>query len=262
MGANADRGLGLPFWPARSKIKLLDHEDRRLESCSRSEGVMARPREFDEATVLEAAMQCFWARGFGQTSVRELAEEMGITGASLYNAFGDKRSLYRQAFAHYLGQTVRDRVARLEKLPPLAAIRTFFAEIIDRSVDDDQRRGCMLVNAALELAPYDAEFQQLVGEEFSFIEAFFRHCVAAGQKDGTIAGGRSAKALARLLLSVLIGVRVLARTRPQRDVLEGAASSVLALLRTGAQRPPRPPSTQGRSRPSQDRSRRARQSQL
>jgi TetR/AcrR family transcriptional repressor of nem operon len=78
---------------------------------------MARPREFDETTVLEAAMNCFWTQGFEQTSVRDLAERMGITGASLYNAFGDKRSLYRQAFVHYLAQTVRDRVARLEKLP-------------------------------------------------------------------------------------------------------------------------------------------------
>ena len=124
---------------------------------------MGRPREFDETTVLEAAMNCFWAQGFEQTSVRDLAERMGITGASLYNAFGDKRSLYRQAFVRYLAQTVRDRVARLEKLPPALAIRTFFDEIIERSVDDEQRRGCMLVNAALELAPYDPEFQQLVG---------------------------------------------------------------------------------------------------
>ena len=64
---------------------------------------MARPREFDEVTVLEAAMNCFWAQGFESTSVRDLAEEMGITGASLYNAFGDKRSLYRRALAHYHG---------------------------------------------------------------------------------------------------------------------------------------------------------------
>src|SRR5216684_6851410 len=195
--------------------------------------VMARPREFDEATVLEAAMNRFWAQGFGQTSVRDLAEQMGITGASIYNAFGDKRSLYRQAFAHYLAQTVRDRVARLENQPPLKAIRSFFDEIIDRSVDDEQRRGCMLVNAALELAPYDPEFEKLVAAEMIFIEAFFRRCVEAGQQEGLIASVRPADELAKMLLSVLIGVRVLARTRPQRDVLEGAANAVLALLETG-----------------------------
>lgn len=194
---------------------------------------MARPREFDEATVLEAAMNCFWAQGFEQTSVRDLAEQMGITGASLYNAFGDKRSLYRQAFIRYLAQTVRDRVARLDKLPPARAIRSFFDEIIERSVDDEQRRGCMLINAALELAPYDPEFRQLVAKEMVFIESFFRRCIEAGQQDGSIAHSRPAADLATALLSVLIGIRVLARTRPQRDVLAGAANGVLGLLAAG-----------------------------
>jgi TetR/AcrR family transcriptional regulator, transcriptional repressor for nem operon len=194
--------------------------------------MMARPREFDETTVLEAAMNCFWAQGFEQTSVRDLAEQMGITGASIYNAFGDKRSPYRKAFVYYLAQTVRDRIARLEKPPPATAVRAFFEEIIERSVDDKQRRGCMLVNAALELAPYDPEFQKLVAEEMIFIEAFFRRCVEAGQKDGSIANTRPADELAKLLLSVLLGIRVLARTRPQREVLEGAANGALALLGT------------------------------
>ena len=191
---------------------------------------MARPREFDETAVLEAAMNCFWAQGFEQTSVRDLAEQMGITGASLYNAFGNKRALYRQAFVHYLAETVRARVARLEKLPPAMAVRAFFEEIIERSVDDKQRRGCMLVNAALELAPYDPEFQRLVTEEMVFIEAFFRRCIELGQKDDSITDTRPADELAKLLLSVLLGIRVLARTRPQREVLEGAANGALALL--------------------------------
>jgi TetR/AcrR family transcriptional repressor of nem operon len=195
---------------------------------------MARPREFDEATALEAAMNCFWAQGYELTSVRDLAQQMGITGASLYNAFGDKRLLYRQALHHYLEQTVRDRVARLERLAPFAAIRTFFDEIVERSVTDKQRRGCMLVNSALELAPYDPEFQKIVAEEMIFIEAFFRRCIEAGQKDGTISAIRPAAELAKLLLSVLLGIRVLARTRPQRAVLEGAATGVIELLKTNA----------------------------
>ncbi len=43
---------------------------------------MARPREFDETAVLQAAIQCFWSRGYEATSVRDLAEKMGLTGAS------------------------------------------------------------------------------------------------------------------------------------------------------------------------------------
>jgi TetR/AcrR family transcriptional repressor of nem operon len=225
--------FALQFWRRRSKIMPLDHKDTASPAATGTRRLMARPREFDETAVLEAAMNCFWAQGFGQTSVRDLVERMGITGASLYNAFGDKRSLYRQAFIYYLAQSVRERIARLEKLPPATAVRAFFDEVIERSVDDNQHRGCLLVNAALELAPYDPEFQDLVAEELIFIEAFFRRCIETGQKDGSIADARPADELAKLLLSVLLGIRVLARTRPQRDVLEGAARAVLALLGTG-----------------------------
>src|SRR5271154_7365110 len=117
---------------------------------------MARPREFDEATVLDAAIQQFWLRGYEATSVRDLAEEMGIAGASLYNAFGDKRTLYRASLNRYLEQTFRERIRRLENtLPPHDAITTFLAEIIERSLGDRRRRGCMLVNSAVENVPQD-----------------------------------------------------------------------------------------------------------
>ena len=191
---------------------------------------MARPREFDETAVLEAAMRCFWAQGYELTSVRALAERMGITGASLYNAFGDKRSLYRRALEYYLEQSVHDRVSRLERLPPLPAIRTFFDEIIDRSVTDEQRRGCLLVNAALEVAPYDAEFREIVAREMIFIEAFFQRCLKAGQADGSISTLRPAADLVQAIAQRIARHSRLARTRPQRSVLEGAANAVLALL--------------------------------
>jgi TetR/AcrR family transcriptional repressor of nem operon len=192
---------------------------------------VARPREFDETAVLEAAMCCFWAKGYEATSVRDLADEMGLTSASLYNAFGDKRSLYRRALDHYLRQSVHERVRRLEATKaPLPAVRSFFDEVIERSVTDKQRRGCMLVNSALEVAPHDPELRKLVADELIYIESFFRRCLAAGQKDGTVTLRQSAHDLCKLLLSVLLGIRVLARTRPQRSVLEAAAGAALAAL--------------------------------
>src|SRR5690606_37289949 len=124
---------------------------------------MGRPREFDETEVLVAAINCFWDRGYEATSIRELADKMGLTGASLYNAFGDKRNLYRRALKHYIETTFAERVQRLEgTLAPFDAIGAFFAEIIERSLNDKRRKGCMLVNSALEVAPQDPEFRKIV----------------------------------------------------------------------------------------------------
>jgi TetR/AcrR family transcriptional repressor of nem operon len=159
---------------------------------------------------------------------------MGLTGASIYNAFGDKRSLYKRALDRYLERSVHDRIDRLSRLPAVPAIRAFFDEIIERSVKDRQRRGCMLVNAALETAPQDPVLRAAVAREFGLLEAFFQRCVAAGQEDGTIPARQPPEEIAAMLLSILLGLRVLARTGPQRPVLQAAVNGALGLLETGS----------------------------
>ena len=76
---------------------------------------MPRPREFDEGVALEAAMQRFWAGGFAATSVRDIGNAMGLGQASVYNAFGDKRTLFTQCLDRYLDANMRARIARVEK---------------------------------------------------------------------------------------------------------------------------------------------------
>jgi len=52
----------------------------------------------------------------------------------------------------------------------------------------------------------------------------------AAQTKGEIPRDRAAKDLARMLLGVLLGIRVLARSKPERALLEGVARPALALL--------------------------------
>jgi TetR/AcrR family transcriptional regulator, transcriptional repressor for nem operon len=192
---------------------------------------MARPREFDEGAVLHAAVLCFWKQGYEATSVRDLVEHTGVTAASLYNAFGDKRALYEKALGHYVEQSIADRIRRCESLPPLRAIEAFFEEVVKRSLKDRDRKGCMLVNAALDVGLHDPAFRKIVAEALLGIEAFFEGCVRAGQADGSMTRSLPAKTLAQNLLGVLMGIRVLARVRPERALLEGVTAPALARLR-------------------------------
>jgi TetR/AcrR family transcriptional regulator, transcriptional repressor for nem operon len=193
---------------------------------------MARPREFDERAVLDAAVRRFWMYGYEATSVRDLAQEMGLTSASLYNAFRDKRSLFERALAHYVENSFEERVTRIEAgRPSLQAIETFFGEIVERSIGDQDRKGCLLVNSALELAPHDPEFQSMIAAVLIKIESFFLRCVQAGQAAGSVTVAQSAADLARMLMGVHLGLRVLARSRPERPLLEGVVRPALALLR-------------------------------
>ena len=142
---------------------------------------MPRPREFDEGTALQAAMECFWQRGYEATSLRDLTASMGLTAPSLYNAFGDKQRLFARALERYLDNTTRGRLRRLEQtLAPKAALHQFFAEIVEHSINDRQRKGCFLVNSALEVAPHNAECRGVIAAQFAEIEAFFKRCILSG----------------------------------------------------------------------------------
>lgn len=192
---------------------------------------MGRPREFDESQVLDLALQCFWQHGYEATSVRDLANRMNLTGASVYNAFGDKRALYRRALEHYIDISVSERLRRLDGgVAPREAIETFFAELIERSLSDPDHKGCMLVNSALEMAPHDPEFREIVVQVLQRLESFYRRCVQAGQRDGTITLAQPAPDLARMLLGLQLGLRVLARSRPEPALLHGMVRAAMALL--------------------------------
>ena len=192
---------------------------------------MARLREFDEDRALDAAVDCFWSRGYEATSVRDLAREMGIGGASLYNTFGGKRALFARVLERYANRSSRERIARLEAgHRPREAIRAFLAEVIDRSIKDRECKGCLLVNSALDVAPHDAELGRVVTGYLEEIRAFFRRNVEAASEAGETPPGTDAETLSIHLLGVLMGMRVLARTGARRRTLEAVVQPALDLL--------------------------------
>lgn len=192
---------------------------------------MARPREFDEHEVLEAASAAFWTKGYEATSTRDLVKSTGLTQPSLYNAFGDKRTLYLRALEHYLEHTLRERIRRLERtVSPALGVTMFFREILERTLADPGKRGCMLVNSALETTSDDEAFREIVATEFAEIRGFFHRCMVAVAESGEITAVVSADDAATHLLATLIGVRVLARVNPQPTLLVGAIAPALLLL--------------------------------
>lgn len=176
---------------------------------------MARPRTFDESTVLTAVAEAFWTQGYEGTSTRDLVNRTGLNQPSLYNAFGDKRSRYRRALVHYLECSVRDRIRRLEALPNAGmAITRFFAEVLNRTLNDPFQRGCLLVNSALEANAEDTDLRQAVAEEFESIRSFFEGRLQAFHLQSADFVEIDVKQGAHHLLSVLLGIRVLSRINP------------------------------------------------
>ena len=192
---------------------------------------MARGKEFDVERAVDAAVDRFWRHGYENSSVRDLARTMGITGTSLYNAYGDKRALFTRSLERYADRSMRERIARLQAAhQPRQAIEAFLREIVERSLADRQRKGCLLVNSALDVAPHDAALAKVVAGYLEEIRHFFQRNLEAARHNGALDRHLTARQVSTHLLGVVIAVRVLARTGAGRQDLEAVLAPALELL--------------------------------
>ena len=193
---------------------------------------MARTKEFEPETALTRAMDLFWRRGYEATSVRDLLDEMGIGRGSMYGTFGDKRTLFLAALERF----EETRVSRADEILDGSAsategIRKLFETTIEGLVSYEPRRGCLLANTAVELAPHDAEVAERISRYVARTEEAFERTLVRAQSTGEIPADKDPKVLARFLVNTLHGVRVLARAGVDRDVLEDSVRTALEVLR-------------------------------
>ena len=160
---------------------------------------MVRSRSYDEDEVLTLAMHAFRREGYSRISIPQLETATGLSSGSIYNSFGDKRALFVKALNRYLDRSLRARLKRLEEAHvPRQVIPAFFAEVIDRSLNDRTRGGCLLINSVLEISPHDPKLGRQIAAYVGEIEEFFRRTIYAAQADGSVAASLDAKDAARL----------------------------------------------------------------
>ncbi len=190
-----------------------------------------RPREFDIDAAVEDAIEVFRVRGYHGASVQDLTEGTGLARGSLYKAFHDKRTLFLAALDHYTAASLK-RVGDALSQPgsPKAAIREALIGYAGRAAEQSGRRGCLVTAAAMEMMPEDAEVGALIQRMFRRMQDLFAAAVIRGQACGEIPGDLDERAIARLLLCTIQGLRVLGKTGPSaQDMAEVVDAAMRAL---------------------------------
>lgn len=188
---------------------------------------MARHKDFDPDLALDKAMRLFWRQGYHATSIQDLVEATGINRASLYATFGGKEALFLAAVERYLAEINRVRIAKLQGNPsPRAAIQGYFDDLVEFAIGDGRRLGCMLTNSAVEFGERGDRIGQRVYGLFDEVEDALTKLIERGQAVGEIDPGRDPRAAARFLLTMINGMRVMSRVKPEEDWMRDAISGL------------------------------------
>jgi TetR/AcrR family transcriptional regulator, transcriptional repressor for nem operon len=191
---------------------------------------MARSKEFDPERALHKAMHLFWRSGYENTSLEALMNEMGIARQSLYDTFGDKRSLYLKALAHYRDQTNGQMRKMLQEIP---SVKNGFAKLLyglATETREQHERGCLLLSANLQRDTKDAVIRDFLLDNQARVEAIFLEALERAQRQGELPPKENPGALARFFVVTIQGMRAMARLKSDRKPLEQVAQVALGVF--------------------------------
>ena len=199
---------------------------------------MARPREFDEAEVVQAARDQFWLHGFNGTSLDQLTVVTGLGRGSLYAAFDDKRDLFLRALDDYATAVMGHLLADLRdpEKPGRNRIVDHIRLITKLLTADTKGRGCLMAKSAAEMGATDKEVARRVRKWLDGYQGDLAEAIRAAQRDGDVDPDVDPDEWALLILALLRGAEALRKGGLPPRAIVAVADQAIELL-------PRPPAT-------------------
>jgi TetR/AcrR family transcriptional repressor of nem operon len=192
---------------------------------------MPRIPEYDRAEVVHAAMLVFWERGYSQTSVTDLVAATGLQPGSLYAAFGNKKGVFLEVLEVYHQRFLRriDELGQSE-LSVVDGIRRMLRDIAEDASSAEGSRGCLAVNALLEMANHEPDIARLLERHNQNIRRAFARIIESAQQAGDIAAARPPAAAAAFLVNNIWGMRVMCKGCADREAMDAVVDGVIAGL--------------------------------
>ncbi|WP_327296898.1 MULTISPECIES: TetR/AcrR family transcriptional regulator [unclassified Streptomyces] len=193
-----------------------------------------RPREFNKDQALRRALELFWSRGYGATSIQDLVDTLAVERGSLYGTFGDKRRFYLDAVRLYWDVYEQRLIPALDTDPLLPALReilTHPARLDEMISEVGAPHGCLVGNTTAELVPHDSEATELVARSYRRFADIVTDALRRAQATGEVTDNARPEAQAQLLLYIVQGLSLVSRAGLDSTAALAAIDTAIDALR-------------------------------
>ena len=192
---------------------------------------IARSKAFDRKKALSQALWLFWRKGYAATSIEDLTETLHLSRSSLYDTFGNKRTLFLEALKYYSERVISDIEQTLTKShSPITGIQAIFEDLIDGIGQERGSLGCFMVNSITELVPYDPDVTKLATEYADSIQQLLQAVLKEASTQNLVTEKQTSEQLAGYMYNTIQGMRVLIKAGAAREQMQAISDITLKSL--------------------------------
>lgn len=173
---------------------------------------VGRPRTFDREEALNKAMHVFWEKGFEGTSMSEIIQAIGTKAPSIYAAFGNKDSIFREAVNLYLTKVIKKQLIFLhETSDAIEATKLTLNSFVKQFTSKENPHTCLVMTAAVNTSPEHQEhvlYLKKIRQDFKNI---WKSRFEKAKKEGQLKNKLNPEQLANYFVTLIQGMALSAK---------------------------------------------------
>lgn len=187
-----------------------------------------RPREFDRDEAVRKAMELFWKKGYMQTTLGDLCQELGISPPSFYCAFRTREDLFLETVDYYVKTYWGKALERLAGEKDIyAAVEGLFTDAVRIYMRHGLSNGCFVDISIVGLSSGEMRIINALEAESEKTREFFRRRLMQAIEEGQIAPDSDIPAITGSLMAFVKGIAALARgSLCQSELMEIARQGI------------------------------------
>jgi len=176
-------------------------------------------------------MRLFWRKRYAGTSVEDLTGTLNLSRSSLYDTFGDKRTLFLETLRFYSGRVLDATARTLDESPsPIVGIQKVFEDLMAGVGRESGALGCFMVNSVADLVPYDPDVTEIAKKYADSVQQLFTTVLTKARSQKLLTKRQTPKQLAAYVFNAIQGIRILIKSGATHEQIQAISDITLKSL--------------------------------